>query len=513
MARFGIDLGTTFSSIAYYDVNAKRVTVIPDEITSQLLVPSAVYYPETGVPIVGQNALNMAAQDPDRLVRWIKMSMGTDFKKKIGDKEYTPEQVSAEILKKLKHNAEVYMGEEVEAVVVTVPAYFGDAQRHATMKAAELAGLNVVRLLAEPSAAALAYVIEATTDVANKNVLVSDLGGGTYDITLLQTQATQDKEGNPTLDIRIVCKEGSWELGGKLWDDALEGHVVEQCLNQGHVSEDPRNDARLKLGLRERVIKGKEMLSEPDTKSTKIICDMGNTQEVSREKFEELTAHLLMQVETKLRTVLEQAEKQHGISLEKIDPILLAGGSSRMPMVQNMIKRVTGKQPKTHRNVDLVVSIGAAYDVYIASSEPGEPPIETRVGGIQIVTPSEDIARMAVGVKATDALTRKEINAIVIPDESAFEEEFIREDLATLEDNQKAIDFDIYEGDSENLSECVKLATVTLPLPPKQPKGTRVKVTLKYNKSGIIEGKGVCFTSAGEKDIKIEIDRRKIAKA
>jgi len=170
MARVGIDLGTTFSVVAYYDVDAKRVEVIPDEETTQNRVASAVYYQESGEPIAGWTALNMAPSGPERLVQWVKMSIGTDFKKEIGDKEYTPENVSAEILKKLKHNAEVYLGEAVEEVVITVPAYFGDAQRHATLKAAEQAGWFVdwdnlgkeedkseVRLLAEPSPASGAH--------------------------------------------------------------------------------------------------------------------------------------------------------------------------------------------------------------------------------------------------------------------------------------------------------------------------------------------------------------------
>jgi molecular chaperone DnaK len=508
MALCGIDLGTTFSVIARYDVEARRVEIIPDEETAQNLVPSAVFYPESGNPIVGWTALNMAAQDPDRLVQWIKMNMGTDFKKKIGDREYTPTEVSAEILKKLKHNAEVYLNEKVEAVVITVPAHFGDGARHATEEAAKLADLKVVRLLAEPSAAALAYVIETKTDLlkGKKNVLVSDLGGGTYDVTLLQTQPKQALEGNPTLDINIVCKDGSQQLGGKLWDDALEEYIAEQCIAQGH-TDDPKSDPRLALGLRDRVIKGKEMLSVSSSDSTHIICDMGNTQEVTREKFEELTASLMMQVETKLRTVLEDAKEKKKISLEDIDPILLVGGSSKMPMVANMIKNVTGKDPQTHRSVDLLVAIGAAYDVCIASGES----IETREGGIQIVTPPTDIARKAVGVKAINDMTGREAHAIVIQDGSDFGKEFTREDLVTYADNQEAIQFDIYEGNSEELSECELLASITLPLPPNQPKGTPVKVMLKYDDSGIIVGSGICYTSEGPKEAPIEIDRSKTA--
>jgi molecular chaperone DnaK len=508
MARIGIDLGTTFSVVAYYDVDARRVEVIPDAETAQLTVPSAVYYPESGDPIVGWTALNKAAEAPDRLVRWIKMSMGTDFKKQIGDQEYTPEDVSAEILKKLKQNAEIYLGEEVEGVVITVPAYFGDAQRHATQQAAELVGLNVVRLLAEPSAAALAYVVEANTDLSGeKNVLVSDLGGGTYDVTLLQTQPVEDEEGQMTLNIRIVCKDGSQELGGKLWDDALEDYVVEQCIAQGH-TDDPKAEPRLAFGLRDRVIQGKHTLSASDT--TQIVCDMGNTQEITREKFEELTASRVLEAEAKLRSVLKQAEDKHGISLQEIDPILQVGGSSKMPMIAKMIENVTGQTPQTHRNVDLLVAIGAAYDVCIASSmEEGEP-IKTRSGGLEIHTPPVDIGK-AVGVKAFRGLTDDAFNAIVIEDGSATGKEFVREDLVTRDDNQPGIQFDIFEGDSEDLELCVQIGTVTLTLPPNEPKGTPVKVTLKYNDSGIIVGSGVCFTTEGAKEVPIEIDHTKRA--
>jgi molecular chaperone DnaK len=517
MARVGIDLGTTFSVVAFYDVDARRVEVIPDEETTQNLVPSAVYYPENGEPIVGWTALNMAGSDPDRLVRWIKMSMGIDFKKKIGDREYTPEDVSSEILKKLRRNAEIYLGEEVEEAVVTVPAYFRDAQRYATLKAAELAGWFVdwdnlgksedksnVRLLAEPSAAALAYVVEAKTDLTsgNRNVLVSDLGGGTYDVTLLQTQPKTDENGNPTLGIKIVCKDGSRELGGKLWDDDLEDYVVKQCINQGH-TDNPKGDSRLAFELRERVIRGKEMLSKLE--STQIVCDsMGNTQDVSREKFEDLTAARLLEVETKLRAVLEEAKKEHGISLEAIDPILLVGGASKMPMVARRIEDVTGKQPEIHRTVDLLVAIGAAYNVYIGK-------IKTRTD--IIIDETIDIPQVSVGVKVlVDRKAEIYKNAIVIEKGSDFGKEFVRDKLFTVEDNQPAIDFIILEGDSEDPDQCTALATVTLPLPPGQPAGTKVKVTLKYNESGIIVGSGVCFTSEGEKAVSIEIDRKKIAK-
>jgi len=397
----------------------------------------------------------------------------------------------------------------VEEVVITVPAHFGDAQRHATQEAAKLAGWDEsnVRLLAEPSAAALAYVVEANTDLISgeRNVLVSDLGGGTYDVTLLQTQPKTDDEGNSTIGIKIVCKDGSQELGGKLWDDKLEDYVVEQCIEQGH-TEDPKADPRLAIGLRERVIRGKEILTMAE--NTEIVCDGGNTQEVTREKFEDLTSPLMLEVESKLRVVLEQAEER-GVSLEDIDPILLVGGSSKMPMVPSMIENVTGKQPQTYKNPDLLVAIGAAYDAYIASGEI----LETRSGGgIVIEEPVVDIARMAVGLKALDSSKGKEVNAIIIEDGSDFDEEFVREDFVTAEDNQHAIDFDIYEGNSDELEECTFLATVTLELPPDQPKGTKIKVTLKYNESGVIVGSGVCFTSDGENEVPIEIDRQKIAK-
>ncbi len=507
MARVGIDLGTTFSVISYYDVDARRVEVIPDEESTQLTIPSAVYYPESGDPIAGWMAMNLAVSEPDRLVRWIKMSMGTDYKKNIGDVEYSPEEVSAEILKKLKKNAEAYLNEEVESAVITVPAYFNDTARYATEEAAKLAGLEVTRLLAEPSAAALAYTIEADLDLLSgeKHVLVTDLGGGTYDVTLLKTLPRNAGQENPTLDIKIICKEGSQELGGKLWDDALEEEVVKECIAQGH-TDDPKSEPRLALMLRENVIKGKEMLS--NVESADIVCDMGNTQKITREGFEDLTASLMLQVETKLRTVLELAEKDQGVGIDDIDTILLVGGSSKMPMVPQMIQNVTGKEPGSHRSLDLLVAMGAAYDVCIASGEP----VETRQGGIQIVTPPVDIARMAVGVKAVDTNTNQNVNAIIINDGSPFQEEFTRDDFITQDDKQGAIDFEIYEGNDRDIDSCQYLATATLSLPPDQPKGMQVKVTLKYNENGVIVGTGVCFTTEGQKEVPIEVDRSQLMK-
>jgi len=501
MILCGIDLGTTFSAIAHYDEISKRVTVIPDADTSQLMIPSAVFYKEDGTTIVGWDALNVARQNPDRLVQWIKMSMGDrEFKKNIGNFNVTPEEVSAEILKKLKRNAEMDSNQEIEAVVITVPAYFGDNEREATMKAAELAGLKVLRLLAEPSAASLAYVIEAQIDLSGKkHVLVSDLGGGTYDVTLLQTESKTDNRGNKIIETKIICKDGSIELGGKLWDDKLEEYMVEECLKAGHQADDPRADTIRKLPLREEVIKGKQILTRDDT--VQISCGTGNTHEVTRSKFEELTAELLLQVEEKFRDVIKKGEEENGIPSSSIDPILLVGGSSRMPMIERMIENITGKKPITHRTVDLLVAIGAAYDAYIASGES----VVTKSGGI-IVTPTPDIARKAVGIK----VNVPPVNAIIIEDGSAYETEFSRKDLATMFDNQREIEFAIYEGNSSNIDECKYLASVTLPLPPNQPQMTPVEVTLKYDANGIITGHGMCRTSEGNKEIQIMVDRKKI---
>jgi len=509
----GIDLGTTFSIISHF--REGKPEPIPDQATSQFLVPSAVYFPEGGEPVVGLRALRMAATDPDRLVLWIKMNMGEDFRKKIGDEEYTPEQVSAEILKYLKENAEKYLNAEVNKAVITVPAYFGDRERAATEEAGRLAGLEVMQLLPEPVAASFAYALEGTLKLGKRNVLVYDLGGGTFDVTLLKATYQEEAENELQLDADVLAKDGSRSLGGKHWDDSLMEYLAEQSKEQ--FGRDPLENLRSELNLRDRANEAKHQLSDVE-KAPVMVDAEGNVVEVDRETFERLTSGLLYQTEEKLNHVMEQSKENHGLTWSDIDVILLAGGSTRMPMVKSMLERVMGGSGvdipiELHRQVDLTVSMGAAYyaqmlgqgQLVIPSDEVGKPPVIIKPDFVDIVK--------AIGVivdeKQLDG-TYKRVNLIIIPDGSETDQEFEYDQIGTKEDNQTAVNFQITEGDSENPDEVQVLGNAILSgLPPNRLAGQQLKVILTYNKSGIITGEGIDVNTG--KKVEISIDRKAIS--
>ena len=543
MKIIGMDLGTTFSLATVYNPDTKQVTVIPDD-SGGFVVPSVVYYPESGEAVVGQEAVNAGDYAGDRLVRCIKMNMGTDFRLKLGGREYTPAEVSSEILKKLKKNVETYfnIGPDTAAdfwrdasVVITVPAYFEDKQNIPTREAARLAGFDMskVRLFPEPCAAALAYLAEADTNLGAgpRRILVSDLGGGTYDVTMIETKPIHTPEGRTHLEINVTCKDGSQQLGGVLWDDALEEYLKEQCAGavaDGHSGINSQ-DPSLAHALRERVIRGKVNLSSMDP--VKIACCIGKNQEITREAFEEQTAHLLEQVEKKLRTVLREDQEQQRREAEKEgkkeeevkiltpDTVLLAGGASHMPQVKALIRAVTGLDPLTHKGLEQIVAIGAAYEAAIITKS-GDPDgqdgeqdavVVHTLGGIIIHSP-KSILGVPVGVKAKGM--GRYMNVLVLEKgEREGEERTNRIPLGTEVDNQSAIQFTVLQGeDGSDANDCIVLGEASLALPPHQPMGTKVEVFLKLGDSLTIIGRGVCYTTEGPRDCQIEIKREGITR-
>ncbi len=366
--RCGIDLGTTYSAISFFETYNNRVGRIDlNSADGANIIRSAVYYPDQNQsPVVGETAINAAKKFPERVIVGIKRSMGTDFKTTpIDGVRYTPQQVSAEILKTVVKDAEMFLGEEVKEVVITVPAYFGDNERAATEEAGKLVGLNVVALLPEPHAAALAYCIEKVTDIENKYLLVYDLGGGTFDVTLIHTTRKDDTDNKIKLDIKTLCKDGNASLGGLDWDRALAEIVAEKVMQQYQVDvwADPKNEAV----LLENCEKAKRHLSRDI--SVSVIADLANHEvEVTTSEFEDRTRDLLLQTQMLLEQVVEDAEKQHNISKDQIE-IMLAGGSIKMPMVPKMIEGVMGKPPFRHGNPELLVTMGAAYWAHLLAGD------------------------------------------------------------------------------------------------------------------------------------------------
>jgi molecular chaperone DnaK len=524
----GIDLGTTFSVVAEFNRNTGLVTVIPDP-AGGFAVPSAVYIPPEGDPVVGMDALNFGDFAGESLVRFMKMNMGTTYKKKISGREYTPKEISAEILKKMKSNAVAHLGtDDFESIIITVPAYFGEAATRDTKDAAELAGfdLSKVRIFPEPCAAALAYVAEADAGltVGPKRVFVSDLGGGTYDATLIETTPVTTPDGRQHLDIQIRKKDGSQQLGGVLWDDELEKHVMDLCAADvagGH-SPIPAGDASLRHGLRERVTRAKILLSTRP--SVQISCCAGKSQTVTREQFNELTAALLLQVEEKVRSVREQdlqsqqaandERKNRGqtpLPVADWDVVLLAGAASAMPQVIQMLQAVTGRQPLVHRTLEGIVALGAAYEaalerdiaLYVPPPPDADPGTEPTKIGKPINILSDDI-----GVVIFDPSTGKHVNEVVLRKDTPAGVEGVRDDFIVPNDNQTAIRFRLREGGDPDPEKCRPVGDFSLQLPPGQPKGAKVMVVLTLGKDQIIVGKGICITTNGPREVELKVVRQ-----
>ncbi|MFT7463429.1 MAG: molecular chaperone DnaK [Pseudohongiellaceae bacterium] len=513
--RYGIDLGTTYSTISRYDESRSEVKALPleseDGETSSLR--SVIYYPPEGSPVVGEVAWNTRKQDPERVVVGIKRRMGDDWTTEpINGERLTPQQISTDILRSLKENAEIEMGEEVTDVVITVPAYFGERQCAATMEAAAAAGLNVLNILSEPHAAAVAYSIERSVCLTDKHVLVYDLGGGTFDVTLIKPVLPEGAEehGISNLTLNTLCKDGNRELGGLDWDDAMIDLVAEKCIEQ--FDHDPRLDNRNLALLHDNCEKAKRALSKKSSET--VVADLaGHMIEVTRSEFEESTSGLLLQTRMRLEQVLAEAAEQHGISLDDVD-VLVCGGATRMPMVKAMLREVFGKDPLEYKNPQLLVSCGAAYVSHAMDPEatiplPG-PGGEANNEKVVTISPDSitDITCHAVGIqvirRASDG-EAKAANAMVLVKGTTFGEqrEFVTE---TLFDGQTEVCIRLFEGESEDLDDCVHLMDFRIEgLPAERPRGRPIRTTLWFGSNGIITGTAVDVETARE--IEIHYDR------
>ncbi len=515
--RYGIDLGTTYSTISWYDDSRQEVKPLPleSEDGETTSLRSVVYYPTEGTSVVGEVAWNTRKQDPGRVIVGIKRKMGDEYETvAIDGRRRTPIEVSADILRSLKENAEIEMGEAVEDVVITVPAYFGERQCAATMEAAKQAGLNVVNILSEPHAAAVAYSIEQNTSLTDKHVLVYDLGGGTFDVTLIKPVIPANLAGEggnvQNLTLNTLCKDGNRELGGLDWDDVLIDIVADKCMEQFEV--DPRLDARNAAVLHDNCEKAKRALSKKSTEM--VVADLqGHMIEVTREEFEERASGLLLQTQMRLEQVLAEAEQNHGITRDQVD-VLLCGGSTRMPMVKDMIQEVFKQTPLEYRNPQLLVACGAAYVAHAVDDAatiplPGPSGEATDDRAVRITEDSiTDITCHAVGIQVIrqDADgERRPFNAVVLDRGTVFGErrQFVTE---TLFDNQAEVCIRLFEGDSDDIEECAHLVDFRIEgLPPNRPRGRPIRTTLWFGSNGIIMGNAVDMETNTE--IEIRYDR------
>jgi molecular chaperone DnaK len=515
--RCGIDLGTTYSAISWYDAYNNRVDTIDlESADGAKIIRSVVYYQQGGPPVVGETAWNAARQSPERVIVGIKRSMGTGYKTPpIDGSEYTPPQVSAEILRTVAADAQKYTGEEVKDVVVTVPAYFGDNERAATLEAGKLACLNVLELLSEPQAAALAFAVDKVADIIGKYLLVYDLGGGTFDVTLIHPTLDKDAKNALSLKVDTLCKDGNASLGGLDWDRALAEIVAGKAMSAFGV--DVRQDAKNEAILLDNCEKAKRHLSR-GVGSVSIVADSANHQvDVTVAEFEDSTRDLLLQTQMLLEKVIEDAGKPpHNIPKDQIQ-VLLTGGSSKMPMVKKMIEGVTGRPPLTHKNPELLVTIGAAYWAHLLQEGAQVPVPVPQPGGGTVVTPVGagivEISSHAVGVEVLRSDGKggwARFCTAIVPNGADFDKDYKRE-FRTAEDGMTEIPIVLYKhekGDTDDLSQWQPLMNFTISgLPPGRAAGQLVEVTLRYDRSGVLRGTAVDV--ATRKACDILVDRSK----
>ena len=451
----GIDLGTTNSCVAVKE--GDNVTVIPNP-EGQRTTPSVVAFSKDGEILVGQLAKRQAIVNPDRTVISIKRSMGSDKTVSIDGKSYTPQQISAMILQKLKKDAEEYLGTSISDAVITCPAYFTDAQRQATKDAGTIAGLNVLRIINEPTAACLAYGVNLEKN--DNKIMVYDLGGGTFDVSILDV-------GDGVFE--VLSTAGDNRLGGDDWDNRIVEWLAAEFKKSDGI--DLLKDKMAAQRLREAAEKAKIELSsmQETTISLPFITADANgpkhlEQKLTRAKFEELTRDLLERTKNPVRTALKDA----GLEASQIHKILLVGGSTRMPMVQTLVKELMGKEPTKGINPDECVAMGAAIQGAILSGEQQ---------GIVLV----DVTPLSLGLETLGGVFTKIIDkntAIPVSKSQVF---------TTAADNQPQVEIHVLQGERAMASDNVSLGRFFLDGIKPAPRGVpQIEVTFDIDANGIV---------------------------
>jgi len=457
----GIDLGTTFSAIARVNEHG-RPEVLPNA-EGDRITPSVVLFEDSDI-VVGNYAKQAAAAFPQQVVEFVKRHMGEeDYRFSHQGEEYTAEQISSFILAKLKHDAEQRLGHKLEEAVITVPAYFRDKQRRATIRAGELAGFRVLKILNEPTAAAFAYGLAN----AGKSMrcLVFDLGGGTFDVTVV------DIKNN---EIAVVATAGDDQLGGKDWDEVLLRYAAEEFRKRHGL--DPQEDLVAGYYLRQKCVSAKLSLSRRP-KVTLFYDHQGKGihLEISRELFEDLSQGLLARCRRLTQEVLVEARTDAA----GIDTILLAGGSTRMPMVRELIRQLFNREPTTDINPDECVAMGAALTAALESAQlAGQaPPIDIR---------THDVSSHSLGM-----VVYREgqlFNSTIIRRNSRIPCERSREDYVTTHDGQTIMDLWLVQGEEEDPLACNVLGHFEFwGIPARAAGESRLSVTYRYNANGIVE--------------------------
>ena len=450
----GIDLGTTNSCVAVYE-GGEPVVIANAE--GARTTPSVVAFSKTGERMVGQVAKRQAITNPDRTISSIKRDMGTDRKVAIDDKNYTPQEISAMILQKLKSDAEAYLGTTVTEAVITVPAYFSDAQRQATKDAGKIAGLEVKRIINEPTAAALAYGVDKEDE---QKILIYDLGGGTFDVSVLEIA-----DGV----IEVLATAGNNRLGGDDFDDRVMNYMADEFLKSDGI--DLRKDKMALQRLKEAAEKAKIELSGMTSTNINlpfITADATGPKHfdmtLSRAKFDELTADLV----EKTMIPTKQAITDAGINPSEIQKVLLVGGSSRIPAVQEAVKKFIGKEPFKGINPDECVALGAAIQGGVLSDD---------VKGVLLL----DVTPLSLGIETLGGVCTKMIERnTTIPVKKS-------QVYSTAADNQTSVEIHVLQGEREMAAGNTTLGRFILDGIPAAPRGVpQIEVTFDIDANGIV---------------------------